>query len=223
MDAVKGLLAQLLASTGLGVNKEVMLVAAFALAVMVVAVALALSRRRNRLEERLEDPRQPHPSVGEAEPHLVRAQEAVSDALPDFDRSKQHLAGANRLKAEPTGDLARLATDLASMRETVATNVPSTRAELMTVHESVQNYQGRIELLQATLTSLQSEQLTLRRLLESCNSGLKSIEQLAAAVPSLRTEHAALKKQLAELNARFDAASEVLAELLQSEDLPNDH
>jgi prefoldin subunit 5 len=112
---------------------------------------------------------------------------------------------------------------VASSRETVATNVSSTKAELMTVQMSVQNYQERIELLQATLSSLQHEQLTLRKLLESCNSGLKGIEQLVAAIPSLRTEHASIKKQLAELTARFDAASEVLAELLQSEDLSNDH
>ena len=215
MDAVTGFLAQLLARTGLGVNKEVMLVAAFALAVIVVAVALARSRRRDRLNEHLEDPRQPHASEREADLGAVRAHEVVSDAPSELDQPKQNLAGANRQESEPGGDLA-------SVRESTATNVPSANAESMAVQQSVQHYQERIELLQATLTSLQIEQLTLRKLLETCNSGLKGIEQLVAAIPSLRTEHASIKKQLAELNARFEAASEVLAELLQSEDPPND-
>jgi chromosome segregation ATPase len=198
--------------------------------VIVVAVGLALRRRGDRLQEHLDDLRPPHLSLGEAEPYVVGAHEAVPEAVPDAvsdaDRSKQHLDGANRQEPEPSGELARLATDLANMQETirktVATNVPSAKAESMTVQESVQNYQGRIELLQATLTSLQSEQLTLRKLLETCNSGLKRMEQFVAAVPSLRTEHASIKQQLAELNARFDAASEVLADLLQPEDRPKD-
>ena len=124
------------------------------------------------------------------------------------------------------------------MREAVATNLPSTKAELITLQESVeeesveeesveeesvQEYQAGIELLQATLISLQREQLTLHKLLEACNARFKGIEQLVAAVPSLRTEHASIKKQLTELNARFDAASELLADFLQSEDLPDDH
>jgi chromosome segregation ATPase len=154
---------------------------------------------------------------------VVGAHKAVAAVSSDLDEFNHHLGSANSEKSEPSSELARLATDLGSMREAVATNLPSTKAELITVQESVQNHQARIELLQGTLTSLQREQLTLHKLLEACNAGLKGIEQLVAAIPSLRTEHASIKKQLAELNARFDAASEVLADLLQSEDLPDDH
>jgi chromosome segregation ATPase len=108
------------------------------------------------------------------------------------------------------------------MREPPATNPPSAKSELVTDQEAVQTYQARIELLQATLNSLQREQANLHKLLEACNAGLKGIEQLVAAIPGLRIEHASIKKQLAELNTRFDAASEVLAEVLQSEDLPHE-
>ena len=108
------------------------------------------------------------------------------------------------------------------MREPAATNPPNAKSELVADQEAVQNYQARIELLQATLKSLQREQANLHKLLEACNAGLKGIEQLVAAIPGLRIEHASIKKQLAELNTRFDAASEVLAEVLQSEDLPHD-
>ena len=224
MDAITGFLAQLLARTGLSVSKEVTLVAAFVLAVIIVAVGLALRRRSDRLAERFENPHPRDASVREVEPYVIGTHEAALDAPSDLDRSKPDLGGPNHQESEPSGDLAKLATELASMREsirkTVASNVSGAKAESMTVQESVQDYQGRIELLQATLTSLQTEQLTLRKLLETCNSGLQSIEQFVAAVPSIRTEHASIKQQLAELNARFDAASEVLADLLQSEDLP---
>jgi chromosome segregation ATPase len=227
MDAITGFLTRLLASTGLGVNKDVTVIAAFVLAVIIVAVVLALRRRSDRLAERFDGPHPRHATDEEAEPHVVPVREAVQDALADLEQAKQQLEGANRPESKPSGDLARLASDLAIMRETigktVATNVASAKAEPLTAQQSVQDYQGRIELLQATLTSLQSEQLTLRRLLETCNSGLQSIEQFVAAVPSIRTEHASIKQQLAELNARFDAASEVLTDLLQSEDLPKDH
>ena len=213
MDALTDFFAQLLARTGSALNTEVILIVAFALSVMIVAVGLALARRRGRLEDRLVD----------SELGIVGAHRAVSDVLSDLDRSKQHLGNANSEKSEPSGELAKLAVDPGSMREAVATNPPNTKAELTTDQESEQNYQARIELLQATLSSLQREQLTLHKLLEACNAGLKGIEQLVAAIPSLRIEHASIKKQLAELNTRFDAASEVLAELLQCEDLPDDH
>jgi chromosome segregation ATPase len=197
MDASRGFFAQLLAGTGLAVSKEVTLVAVFVLAVIIVAVGLAVRRRGDRLAERFEDPHLRDASVREVEPDVLRAHEAVADAPSDLDRSKQDVGEPNRQKSEPSGDLAKLAADLASMRETIgktaASNVPGTRGESMTARESVQDYQGRIELLQATLTSLQSEQLTLRKLLEACNAGLKSIEPFVAAVRSIRTEHASIR------------------------------
>ena len=212
MDALKGSFARLLASTGLAVNTEVILIVAFALAVTIVAVGLALSRRKVRLETRLVD----------SEPGVVVAHRAVSDVLSDLDGSKEHLGTASSAKPEPSGELAKPAIDLGSTHKAVATNLPSTTAEAITDQESVQNYQAGIELLQTTLTSLQREQLALHQLLAACNAGLKGIEQLVAAIPSLRIEYASIKKQLAELNARFDAASELLAEFVQSEDPRDD-
>jgi hypothetical protein len=79
-----------------------------------------------------------------------------------------------------------------------------------------------MEMMQATLTSLQGEQRKLCKVLKAWNSRMKDMEQIVAAVPSIRTEQAGIKNQLAEWNSRFDGASEVLAEFLQSEDLPNE-
>ena len=80
-----------------------------------------------------------------------------------------------------------------------------------------------LAVVAARLSERLGANVPLRSLLEDCNAGLKNIEQLIARIPSLRDEHASIKKQLAELNSRFDAASEVLAGLLQqSEDFPND-
>lgn len=222
MDAITGFFAQLLASTGLGVSKEAALFALLVLAVMIVVVALARSRRSHRLEVHLEDPRQSHAGMREAEPAVVPAHGPVSDALSDSDRSKQTAGGADRQEFAPSGNPGGIAADGARSGETFATNVPRTRVESAAAQTPAQNYQARFELMHATLSSLQREQLALRKLLENCNSGLKGIEQLAAAIPSLRTEHASIKKQLAELTARFDVASEILADLLESEDPPRD-
>jgi hypothetical protein len=212
MDALTDFFVRLLARTGLTVNTEVTLIVAFALAVMIVAIGLALSRRRGRLEDRL--------VVSEL--GMVDAPRAPSDGLSDSDRSKQQLGDANWGKSPPSGALPQLAVHSGSMREAAATNPPNSKSQPVTDQAAVQNYEARIELLQATLNSLQREQATLHKLLEACNAGLKGIEQLVAAIPGLRIEHASIKKQLAELNTRFDAASEVLAEVLQSEDLLHD-
>ena len=213
MDTVTGFWTQLLARTGLAVNPEVALVAGFALTVIIVAVALALGRRGSRLEERLVDREILQSNLRNAETPVGPPPESDPDALAEIEAATQH--------SGESSDMARLISDLANMREGMASHLPSTKAEFMAVQESVQNYQGRIELLRTTLNSLQSEQVTLHKLLEACNADLKDIEQFAASLPRLRTEHASIKKQLAELNARFEAASEVLADFLPSEDPPS--
>lgn len=216
-----GFWAQLLARTGLALNPEVALVAGFALTVIIVAVALALGRRGSRLEERLVDREILQSNLRNADTPAGPPPGPDPDALAEMDARTQHSGDSSRPRAEPDGDMARLISDLADMREGMASHLPSTKAEFMAVQESVQNYQGRIELLRTTLNSLQSEQVTLHKLLDACNSDLKDIEQFAASLPRLRTEHASIRKQLAELNARFEAASEVLADFLPSEDPPS--
>jgi hypothetical protein len=221
MDTMTGFWSQLLARTGLALNPEVALAAGLALTVIIVAVALALGRRGSRLQERLVDREILQPNLRSAEPPVGPPPGSDPDALAETGAAAQLSGESSRPRSEPDGDMARLISDLENMREGMASHLPSTKAEFMAVQESVQNYQGRIELLRTTLNSLQSEQVTLHKLLDACNTDLHDIEQFAASLPRLRTEHASIRKQLAELNARFEAVSEVLADFLPSEDPPN--
>ena len=152
---------------------------------------------------------------------VVSALGSIAGALPDLDGFKQTLRGANSQQSELIGTLAKVSIDVESMRETVATSLLNIKSELMTLQESMRDHHPRLEMIQATLTSLQGEQRKLYKVLKAWNSRLKHMEQMVAAVPSIRTEQAGIKNELAEWNSRFDAASEVLAEFLQSEDLLN--
>ena len=225
MDAVTAFVEELFASTGLSVDTALILCTAGALAVIILLVVLALSRRIDRLEGCLMDLRHLHTTM-----HATQAQHArvvsalgsIAGALPDLDGFKQYLRDANSQQSELIGTLAKVSIDLENMRETVATSLLDTRSELMTLQESIQNYHPRMEMMQATLTSLQGEQRKLCKVLKAWNSRMNDMEQIVAAVPSIRTEQAGIKNELAEWNSRFDGASEVLAEFLQSEDLPNE-
>jgi hypothetical protein len=215
MDAVKGFWAQLLASTG---NTELMVYGAVVLAILIVAVALAVGRRSNRLEDSLLHLREPHASVHWPEPRVTLQPGGSPDVLSGVNEA---LDSTGSREVERSGHRARLVNDPTTIRAGMATAPPAPGGQSTPVQDSMRGDQERIEMLQVALATLQSEQVTLRDLLQACNAGLQNIEQLVAAIPSLRKEHASIKKQLAELNTRFDAASEVLAGLLQSEDLPS--
>ena len=135
---------------------------------------------------------------------------------------KQFLRSANNQRSEHTGTLAKVSLDMESMRETVTTGLLDTQSALMTLQESVRDYYPRMEMLQATLTTLQTEHRRLSKVLRAWSSRLKDMEQIVAAVPSIRTEQAGIRNELAEWNSRFADASEVLAEFLQSEVPPDE-
>ena len=225
MDAVTGFVSELSASTGLSMSMTLLLCAAVGLGIIILAVVLALGRRIDRLEERLLDLRQLQVTMQETQTEhvrLVAALRSIASALPDLDGFKQFLRNANSQQSEHTGTLAKVSLDLESMRETVTTGLLNTQSELMTLQESVRDYYPRMEMMQATLTTLQTENRKLYKVLKAWDSRLKAMEQIVEAVPSIRTEQAGIRNELAEWNSRFGVASEVLAEFLQSEVPPNE-
>jgi chromosome segregation ATPase len=226
MDVVTNFVAELFASTGLSANTALVLCTTVALAAIILSVVLSLSRRIDRLEGCLMDLRHLQATMHDTQTdhaRVVSALGAVAGALPDLDGFKQYLRGANSQQSELIGTVGKVSIDLEGMRESVATWLLDTKSELMTLQESVRDCHPRMEMIQATLTNLQGEQRKLYKVLKAWNSSLKDMEQMVAAVPSIQTEQAGIKNELAEWNSRFDAVPEVLAEFLQSEDLPNEH
>jgi SMC interacting uncharacterized protein involved in chromosome segregation len=125
---------------------------------------------------------------------VVGALGSIAVALPDLEGFKDYLRGANSKQSELISAFSKVSVDLEHMHDTV----------------------------EARLTILQSNQDEMYKVLKAWDARLKDLEQTVAAVPSIRTEQAEMKSELAEWNSRFDAASEVLAEFLQSEDLLNE-
>jgi DNA repair exonuclease SbcCD ATPase subunit len=225
VDAVTDFFANLLASTGLTANTAVILCAAAALGIIILSVVVALSRRIDRLEGSLMDLRQLHTTMHETQTYhaqVVGVLGSIADALPDLEGFKQYLRNATDQQSELTGGLARVSIDLEGMRDHVAASLLDTKSELTTLRESIEDYYPRMETIQASLRVLEDEQRKVYKILKAWDSKLKDLERTTAAVPSIRTEQAAIKGELAEWNSRFDAASVVLAEFLQSEDPSND-
>ena len=129
---------------------------------------------------------------------------------------------AESQQSEVIGTVARVSIDLESMREVVATSFPKINTELVTLQESMDDYHSRLEIMQATLTMLHSEQNKTYKVLKAWNSQLKDLREMVAALPSIEKEQAEVRNELTEWKSRFNAASEVLAEFLQSDDLPNE-
>ena len=225
MDALTGFVSELSASTGLSMNMALALCAVVGLGIIILSVLLVLSRRIDRLEECLMDLQQLHVTMQETQTEQARvvgALRSIASALPDLDGLKQFLRSANSQRSEHTGTLAKVSLDMESMRETVTTGLLDTQSALMTLQESVRDYYPRMEMLQATLTTLQTEHRRLSKVLRAWSSRLKDMEQIVAAVPSIRTEQAGIRNELAEWNSRFADASDVLAEFLQSEVPPDE-
>jgi chromosome segregation ATPase len=132
------------------------------------------------------------------------------------------LRRAESQQSEVIGTVARVSIDLESMREVVATSFPKINTELVTLQESMDDYHSRLEIMQATLTMLHSEQNKTYKVLKAWNSQFKDLREMVAALPSIEKEQAEVRNELTEWKSRFNAASEVLAEFLQSDDLPNE-
>ena len=225
MDALTGFVAELVAGMGLSGNMALVLCTAVVLSIVILSAVLVLGRRVDRLEGCLLDLRHLHTTLQDTQTdhaRVVSALGSMAGALPDLNEFKQSLRGANSQQSDLIGALAKVSVDLESIRETVGTNLLHAKSELLSLQESIQDYHPRIDIVQAMLTSLHSEQRELYRVLKAWNSRLKDMEQIVAAVPSIRTEQAEIKNELAEWNSRFGAAPEVLAEFLQSQDLPNE-
>ena len=225
MDLITGFLAEFFASTGLAVSTAIVLGVVGAVAVIILSVVLALGRRIDRLEERLMDLRQIHTTMQETQTdhaHVVSALGSIAGALPDLEEVKQSLRRAESQQSEVIGTVARVSIDLESMREVVATSFPKINTELVTLQESMDDYHSRLEIMQAPLTMLHSEQNKTYKVLKAWNSQLKDLREMVAALPSIEKEQAEVRNELTEWKSRFNAASEVLAEFLQSDGLPNE-
>ncbi len=125
---------------------------------------------------------------------VVGALESIAVAFPDLDGFKEYLRGANSKQSELISAFSKVSVDLEGMRDSV----------------------------EARLATLQRNQDKTYQVLKAWDSRLNDLEQTVAAVPSIQTEQAVIKNELADWYSRFDAASAVFAECLQSEDPPGE-
>lgn len=227
MESIASFLAELYGGSGLSTTAAIVLGTAVVLALIILSVIIALGRRIDRLEESLMDLRQLHIAMQETHADQARAATAlgsIASALPELAEFKQHLRGATSQQSELIGTVAKLSIDLESVRETVA-GVLSTKADLMTLQKSLEERHLRMEMLQtaiASLPTIENEQRKIYKLLKAWNSRVGDLEQKVAAVPGIQAGQAQLVSELADWDSRRNAACEVLAEFLQSQDVANE-
>jgi chromosome segregation ATPase len=227
VESITSFLTELFAGTGFSTTAAIVLGTAVVLALIILSVIVALGRRIDRLEESLMDLRQLHIAMQETHADQARAATALgslASALPELTELKQHLRGATSRQSELIATVAKLSIDLESVRETVA-SVLSTKADLMTLQKSMEERHLRVEMLQtaiAALPTIENEQRKIYKLLKAWNSRVGDIEQKVAAVPDIQAGQAQLVNELADWDSRRNAACEVLAEFLQSQNIANE-
>ena len=228
MESITNFFVELFAGIGPSTTAAIVLGTAVVLALIIVSVIVALGRRIDRLEESLMDLRQLHVAMQEAHADQARAATAlgsIASALPELAEFKQHWRGATSQQTELISAVAKLSIDLEGVRESVATSVLSAKADLMTLQRSMEEHHHRMEMLQTTIASLptiENEQRKVYKLLKTWNSRLGDIEQKVAAVPGIQAGQAQLVNELADWDSRRNAACEVLAEFLESQDVANE-
>ena len=227
MESIATFLAELYEGSGLSTTAAIVLGTAVVLTLIILSVIIALGRRIDRLEESFIGLRQLHIAMQETHTDQARAATAlgtIASALPELAEFKQHLRGTTSQQSELIGTVAKLSIDLESVRETVA-SVLGAKADLMTLQKSLEERHLRMEMLQtaiATLPTIENEQRKIYKLLKAWNSRVGDLEQKVAAVPGIQAGQAQLVSELAVWDSRRNAACEVLAEFLQSQDVANE-
>ena len=133
MDSITSFIGEMFS----GVNANVAIaLGTLVVLIVIVSIVLALTRRIDRLEESIMDLRQLQRTMQDTQTdhaRVVASLASIEGALPDLAEFKHQLSSANSQQSELMRAIARLATDLESMREVVASSVVGLKADSMTI------------------------------------------------------------------------------------------